>query len=346
MLELRQALRSLGKDPLLSGVDLTCTSDAPTSLLGLSAPGRDLMLQLLSGAEKLRGGAIRLGGSDIAQARRGKTRIVRVGAGGAPKSGQKVGKILDQTMAGRVGLSGRLSAPVSQLDAEERVRLALGKAMQDPPGLLLLDAPVSAMSADQRSRFTADLGQMIAGTRAVVVLLAGGADEAAALGGIAVVLSEGRVLQAGPVAEVFAGPLYLASANATAWPSLNTVSMTMEGGRGRLADGSSLHLPDGLGAPAAGACTLAFRPDDSTLARETPGCMRFVARAIAEEAISGRIYERLAFGRDIWLSPLATSPPPPGAVLNVFVDRGKLMVFDGHGAAIQQPAIQSGATAA
>ncbi len=332
MLELRQASRSLGSEPLLSNVDLTCTSEGPSSLLGLSAAGREAMLRLLSGVEKLKDGEIRLGGRDIAQARRGKARIAQVGPGGIAKSGRKVGKILDAGMAGRVGLSGRLSAPVSQLDAAERVRLAIGKALQDQPALLLLDAPASAMTPDRRGRFTADLGQMLAGARGIVVLLAGGADEAVGLGGNAVVLGEGRVQQAGPVAEVFARPVNLTSAVATAWPSLNTLTMTMDDGRGRLADGTSLTPPKGIGLPASGLCVLAFRPDDSTMARETPGCVRFVVRAIGEQQISARTYKRLGFAGETWLSPLvAAEPPPPGAVLNLFVDCGKVLVFDGEG---------------
>lgn len=346
MLELKQASRGLGRDALLADVDLTISADAPTSLLGLGAPARELMLKLLSGSEKLRGGEIRLGGRDIAQAKRAKLRVVQVGPAGMPKSGQKVGKILDVSMAGRVGLSGRLSMPVSQLNTEERVRLAVGKAMQDQPALLLLDAPTGAMAADQRSRFAADLGQMVSGSRGIVVLLAGGADEAMGLGGKTVVLSGGRVQQAGAIGDVFAAPANLASAVATAWPSLNTLTMTMEAGRGRLADGSSLTPPQGVGVPASGPCVLAFRPDDSTMARETPGCMRFVVRAVGEQKISERTYKKLGFAGETWLSPLvAAEPPPPGAVLNLFVDRGKVLVFDGDGVAMKSTALNGGAAA-
>lgn len=347
MLELKQAFRSLGQGALLSGVDLTFTSDAPTSVLGLGASGRDLLLKLLAGSEKLKGGEIRLGGQDISQARRGKLRIAQVGPAGMAKSGQKVGKLLDPETAGRVGLSARLSAPVSQLDGEERVRLALGKAIQDQPALLLLDAPASAMTPDQRGRFIRDLGQIVSGAHGIVVLVAGGADEAMEMGGQTVVLSDGRVQQAGPIADVFAAPANLASAVATAWPSLNTLAMTMDAGRGRLSDGSSLTPPPGVNLPASGPCVLAFRPDDSTMARETPGCVRFVVRAIGEQQIAARTYKKLGFARETWLAPLvAAEPPPPGAVLNLFVDRGKVLVFDGSGAAMQQRASNGGATAA
>ena len=87
MLELKQASRALGREALLADVDLVLAADAPTSLLGLGATGRDLMLKLLSGSEKLRSGEIRLGGRDISQARKAKLRIVQVGPAGMPKCG-------------------------------------------------------------------------------------------------------------------------------------------------------------------------------------------------------------------------------------------------------------------
>lgn len=346
MLELKQASRTLGRTPLFSGVDLICTRDQPTSLLGLSPAERDLALRLLSGAERLQGGEIRLDGRDMSQARKGKGRILRVGPEGHPKSSQKVGKAVEARYAARAGLSDRMAATITSLDTEGRVRLALAKALQARPAMLLLDAPASGLAPEARERLAAGLGQMVAESGAVVVLAAGGADEAWGLGGHAVVLSGGQVQQAGEAAGVFGRPANLASALATAWPALNTVSMTMDGGRGRLADGASLHPPEGLALPREGQCVLAFRADDCTLARETPGCVRFVVRAVGEETITGRTYGRLSFGGVAWLSPLATAPPPPGAVLNLFVGREKLLVFDGEGKAIAQPGADHGAPSA
>ncbi len=346
MLELTQAVRSAGREPLLSGVEFVCTRENPTSLLGLSPAGRDVLIRLLSGMERLQGGEIRLDGRDSGLARRTKMRIVRVGPEGAAKSGQKVGKIIDASLALRVGLSDRLAAPVSALDAEERVRLSIAKAQQEKPALLLLNAPASNLAPVQRARFSADLGQMVAGCGAVVVLAASGADEALGLGGDTVVLADGRVQQAGPVTHVCEQPANFAAALATAWPVLNTLAMTMDAGRGRLRDGASLSPPEGLALPEAGPCTLAFRPNFSTMTRETPGCMRFVVRAIGEEEIGGQMYKRLAFAGAIWLSPLAAAAPPLGAVLNLFVDRGKVLVFDKDGAAIPQTASSGGAARA
>lgn len=335
MLELKQAVRSSPLGPVLAGVDLQISRERPTSLLGLEAGLREALGRLLAGAERLTSGSILLDGKDVAQVRRAKAGIARVGAHGAPKSSQKVGKQIDSAAAARVRLDARLEAVVSTLDLEQRVRLSIARALAERPALLLLDAPASGLDGEPRARFAADLRHMVEGCGAVVVLMAGAADEALGLGGEAVVLANGHVQQSGPVGEVAAQPANLACAAALAWPTLNKLEMTITAGRGRLTDGSSLQPPEGLTLPDAGACVLAFRPDDSTLARETPGCMRFVARAAGEESVAGRTYERVAFAGASWLSPLVTAPPPRGAVLNVFVDRGKVLVFDRHGRAVR-----------
>ena len=87
-----------------------------------------------------------------------------------------------------------------------------------------------------------------------------------------------------------------------------------------LADGSRLQLPEGRALPEAGDCTLAFHPEDVTLERASPGCVRFVVRAGAEEARGEHRFLNVNFAGAPWLCPLATPAPRTGALLNAFVD--------------------------
>jgi hypothetical protein len=110
--------------------------------------------------------------------------------------------------------------------------------------------------------------------------------------------------------------------------------MTAQGGAGRLSDGSTFQPPEGVVLPAAGACTLAFRPEDATLERAGANCLRFVVKADGEAEAGGRRYLRVAFAGTRWLAPMPAAAAHRGAVLNAFIDRARLMVFDAEGKAL------------
>ncbi|MDP3494351.1 MAG: hypothetical protein Q8R82_14655, partial [Hyphomonadaceae bacterium] len=287
------------------------------------------------GAERPQTGSIKLDGKDIAQARREKGKVVRIHAQGLPKSAQKVGKLAGADAVAKVRLAGRAGASVSELDLDQRLRLAIAKARAERPGLILLDAPSAGLDREIRERFVADLKTMLADTGAVVVLVAGDADEALGLGGQVVVLNRGEVVQAGAAADVFAHPANLTAAVATSFPVLNTLAMNARDGRGVLADGSIFQPPGELRLPDEGLCTVAFHPDDMRLERAGAGCLRFVVRAAGEEIIGGRRFVRVTFANASWLTPQSSSAPHAGAILNAFVERSRLMAFNASGKAIR-----------
>lgn len=334
MLELSDVSRMVNGAALLSRVSLDIPAGHPTAIAGLAPVQREAFAQLLSGVDKPQAGSIRLGGKDVAQARREKGRILRIGPQGIAPSGAKVGKFIGAEAAARAGLSGKLETKTSTLTVDQRVRLAIVQAVAARPSLLVLEAPASLADPAARDALAADLPQLLSGFGGVLVLLAGGADEALSLGGTLVVLEGGGIAQAGPAADVSAHPVSLAAAAATSWPTLNRLDLRVRDGRCFLPDGSTLQLPDDLSLPADSACTLAFHPDDSTLERASPGCVRFVVRAISEEPRGARRYLRTTFAGVPWICPLAVAAPPPGAVLNAFVDRSRLMMFDAEGRAL------------
>ena len=293
------------------------------------------MLRLLAGALRPQAGFVKLDGKDIAQTRKDKGRIVRVSALGLAKSGLRVSRIIGAEAAARVRLSGRMDASVSELDLDQRLRLGIAKARSEQPAVILVDAVGAGLDRDVRDRFIGDLGTMLADTGAVVVLVTDSADAALALGGKVAVLCEGRVIQYGRASDVFAHPANLMAALATSFPVLNKLPMHLHEGRGVLADGSRFSPPEGVALPKEGACTLAFRPDDTTLERAGEGCLRFIVRAAGEESLGGRRFVKVTFAGEAWLAPqFAATIPPPGAMLNAFIDRRKLMAFDAAGQAV------------
>lgn len=334
MLELRELTKPVAGQPGLAGVSMEIAAGRTTAIVGLSRVARETLVRLLTGADKPTSGSIRLAGADIARARREKGCITRVGPAVPAASGQRVGKLVGADMATRAGLSSVLNAKVSELKPDQRMRLALAQALAERPTLLILDAPASQLPGDVRDVFAADLKELLAGFPGVALVLASAAEEALGPDGDIVVIDGGTMIQRGTAQEVSRHPVNLASAAATSWPVLNTLPMTAREGRGVLADGSRLQLPEGRVLPDMGACTLAFHPEDVTLERASPGCVRFVVRAGEEEARGQHRFLNVNFAGTGWLCPLATAAPTAGALLNAFIDQSRLMVFDAKGQAL------------
>jgi glycerol transport system ATP-binding protein len=347
MLELRSVSRSTGRETILERATLAFARDAPTTVLGLSPTGRKAFLRLLSGADRPQAGSIRLDGRELGRSLRADRDFTWISRGGVPSSSRSVGQMLTASagrragdagiasLADRVRLGGKLDAKVRDLDLDQRLRLAIACARGGRPTLILLEAPFVDLGHELRMRLLADVAGMLTEAGAVVVLAAATPDEATAMGGTTVILANGRVVQAGPTDEVFAHPRDLRAAVATSHPLLNTLVMTLADGICRLTDGATFAAPQELGLPQAGRCTLAFRPDDLHLARRSDHALRFVVRAAGEETVVGRRYARVTFADATWLAPQTGAASSSGMVLNGFVDRDCLMVFDEQGLSIR-----------
>lgn len=74
-----------------------------------------------------------------------------------------------------------------------------------PPGVLLLDEPYAGLSATQANVVSAAIGELKAGGVTLLIVEHRLADMLRAIDDL-VVISDGRVLRAGPAAEVLADP--------------------------------------------------------------------------------------------------------------------------------------------
>jgi molybdate transport system ATP-binding protein len=100
----------------------------------------------------------------------------------------ELGPLMDRTVHG--------------LSGGERQRVALGRALYSGPDLLLLDEPLAAVDRAARTRLVEALRRIRDELGVPMLYVTHARDEALALGEHAVVLDEGRVVAAGPPAEV------------------------------------------------------------------------------------------------------------------------------------------------
>ena len=109
-------------------------------------------------------------------------------------------------------LSGLQRRLPHELSGGQRQRVALGRALAPRPRLLLLDEPLSALDAPTRDRLRGELRAFLVQAAIPALLVTHDPKEAAMLGDDVVLLDEGKVLQHGPVGEVFNHPATPAAA--------------------------------------------------------------------------------------------------------------------------------------
>jgi molybdate transport system ATP-binding protein len=106
----------------------------------------------------------------------------------------------------RLGVGVLAAARPGDLSGGERQRVALARALAPEPRALLLDEPLAALDARNRTRAAHELQLTLAGADIPVVLVTHDFGEAAALAGDVAVLDRGRVVQCGAPDSIAAAP--------------------------------------------------------------------------------------------------------------------------------------------
>ena len=92
------------------------------------------------------------------------------------------------------------------LSGGEQQRVALARALAAGPELLLLDEPLSSLDAAARLRTRRELRALLSGAGVPSIVVTHDRTEAIALADWMAVMVNGRILQTGPIREVFARP--------------------------------------------------------------------------------------------------------------------------------------------
>ncbi|WP_322012282.1 ATP-binding cassette domain-containing protein [Paraburkholderia sp. J12] len=186
------------------------------AIIGPSGSGKSLALRIIAGLEPNDAGSVMLGGADL-----GSLPPERRQIGYMPQDyGLFPHMTVAQQLAFPVGadaasarywlahlgldtLTGRLPR---ELSFGQRQRVALARALTRHSQLLLFDEPFAALDTPRRRKLQQSLRALQREIDAVTVIVTHDPDEAALLADEVIVIEQGRVLQAGPVDEVFDRP--------------------------------------------------------------------------------------------------------------------------------------------
>jgi molybdate transport system ATP-binding protein len=208
---------------------LTCAPGEVLAVLGPNGAGKTTLLRCLAGLLPLDGGAVRLGGTVLEDARAGirlapEDRAIGVVfqdhllfphlsarenvAFGLRARGVATAEARRRADAwlDRVGLSAHAATRPRALSGGQSQRVALARALVTEPGLLLLDEPLSALDVEARQAIRADLRTRLADFGGPSLLVTHDPLEALTLADRLAVLEAGRIVQVGTPAEITRRP--------------------------------------------------------------------------------------------------------------------------------------------
>ena len=204
-------------------VDLQLPAHSITVLFGASGSGKTSLLRCVAGLERAQAGYIRIGdalwqddakGVFVPTWKRAVGYVFQEASlfehlnvrgnleyGLNRLRGAKQANLLDSAIA-LLGLESLLQRRPDQLSGGERQRVAIARALCAQPELLLLDEPLASLDQPRREEILPWLERLRKELHLPMLYVTHAADEVARLADTLVVLDKGRVVQAGPVAQV------------------------------------------------------------------------------------------------------------------------------------------------
>ncbi len=221
MLSLRSVSVSYDGVPAVVDVDLDVPDGQVLAVLGPSGCGKSTLLRAVAGLEPLAEGSVRWDGTDLRGVPTHKRGFALLFQDGQLFShltvARNVGYALRLRRAANlrsrveelielVGLAGYAERLPATLSGGERQRVALARALAAEPRLLLLDEPLSALDARLRVRLAADLRTILRTAGTTALMVTHDHEEAFTVADRMALMRAGRVVQEGPIADVWREP--------------------------------------------------------------------------------------------------------------------------------------------
>jgi sn-glycerol 3-phosphate transport system ATP-binding protein/multiple sugar transport system ATP-binding protein len=342
-LELAGIRKTLGKSPILRGIDLAVADGEFAVLVGPSGCGKSTLLRTVAGLEEPDAGRLYLAGVECTRAPPKDRDVAMVFqsyalyphltvrdnlAFGLRLRGTSPtdvdARIAEVSEMLRIGAL--LERFPRDLSGGQRQRVAMGRAIARRPRLFLFDEPLSNLDAALRAEVRVEIKRLHARLGATMLYVTHDQVEAMTLADRLVVLNAGKVEQQGAPLEVYRAPRTRFVAEFLGSPAMNFLPAERSPD-GRWALARDLRVPVTLGATAPGSVLVGLRPHDLEPALEDPEVTLVV------EVVEAMGFEAYAHGRVGELPFVArldgnAALPAPGTRVGFRVPPAAVHVFE------------------
>ncbi|MBP3978703.1 ABC transporter ATP-binding protein [Microbacterium sp. BLY] len=209
--------KAFGGVPAVRDASFRVGAGRTVGIVGESGSGKTTLARLIVGVETPDAGALRWTGTPRVQLVHqnplgafdprwtiGRSLTEALEAGGVPRS-ERPARV--SALLAEVGLDEALAARrPSALSGGQRQRAALARALAADPEVLVLDEPVSALDPSVRERVLRLLARVQEERRLTMLFVSHDLDVVGAVADDVLVMQDGRIVEQGPTATVFAAP--------------------------------------------------------------------------------------------------------------------------------------------
>jgi ABC-type Fe3+/spermidine/putrescine transport system ATPase subunit len=229
MIEVTGISKAFAGNPVLREVDVSIADGEFFCLLGPSGCGKTTLLRIIAGLETPDRGGVRVGGKDVTQApphKRGCALVFQnyalwphlsvaenivYGLEVQGRLKEEIRSILADSLR-TYQLEGLEGRHPHQLSGGQQQRVALARAMAIGPHAVLMDEPLSNLDAALRKSLRRELLEFHRRAGSTILYVTHDQEEALALSDRIAVMMEGRIVELGKAADLYARPRKLETA--------------------------------------------------------------------------------------------------------------------------------------
>ncbi len=354
-LKLEHVSKRLGRETHIHPCDLELDYGL-TVLIGQTLAGKTTLLRIIAGLEKPTEGRVNLHGENVTGVPVQKRNIAMVYqqfinypsltvydniASPLKIAGMDKGDIdrrVRQT-AEMMHIERFLERLPGELSGGQQQRCAMARALVKDTELLLFDEPLVNLDYKLREELRAEMRDIFTKRKAIVIYSTTEPMEALMLGGQAVVMDEGRILQTGPTVNVYHKPATIRVGQVFSDPPINAIEGEVRGQEVSVANGE-LRFPmtGSLSKLQPGRYQFGVRANHLTVARSSADDVEIPATVELAELSGSETFIHVAHHGVNWVvQEEGVYSVGIGKSIRIFVNPRHLFAFDQSGDLVASP---------